>query len=261
MAEMTMLSLGWGLQSFTLAAMSALGELPKAVAIHADTTHEKTATYAFAERWTPWLMKHGIQVVTVQAQVPQLQEGGVALASGLFIPAFTRSGSGQAGRLKRQCTERWKIQPIRKWVRAELKQRGLTASPGVVDMWLGISLDEAERAKSSQVKYISMRWPLLERRMRRTDCIRWLQGHDLEVPPKSACVFCPFHNNAHWRELDPQDWQKAVRVDEVIRHTRPKHTCYLHRDRVPLAEVDLRTLQERGQLDLFQDECSGHCFL
>ena len=51
---MKAISLGWGVQSFTLAAMSALGELePVDVAIHADTTHESKLTYEFAARWTP----------------------------------------------------------------------------------------------------------------------------------------------------------------------------------------------------------------
>lgn len=63
---MIALSLGWGVQSFALAAMSALGELPKVdVAIHADTTHEREATYAFAAQWTPWLEARGVHVATV----------------------------------------------------------------------------------------------------------------------------------------------------------------------------------------------------
>ena len=38
---MRVISLGWGVQSFTLAAMVALGELePIDAAIHADTTHD-----------------------------------------------------------------------------------------------------------------------------------------------------------------------------------------------------------------------------
>ena len=60
------ISLGWGVQSMTLAAMSALGDLPPVdVAIHADTTHERSATYAYAQRWTPWLEARGVRVVTV----------------------------------------------------------------------------------------------------------------------------------------------------------------------------------------------------
>jgi len=58
------ISLGWGVQSFTLAVMVALGDLePVDAAIHADTTHEKTATYEFAKRWTPWLEEHGTKVL------------------------------------------------------------------------------------------------------------------------------------------------------------------------------------------------------
>jgi hypothetical protein len=256
MAEWVILSLGWGVQSFTLAAMSALVELPHVVAIHADTTHETTATYAFAERWTPWLIAHGVEVVTVRANIPQLQAGEVALTSGLFIPAFTRSAQGKPGRLKRQ--------PIRRWVRDELRKRRTKPTPGIVEMWLGISLDEVERAKPSQVRYVHTRWPLLERRMRRNDCERWLLTHGLEVPTKSACVFCPFHSNRSWRDLSPQDWQKAVHVDAAIRHARPRHDCFLHRSQLPLTQVDLRTPQERGQMSLLpdaQDECSGHCFV
>ena len=45
------ISLGWGVQSFTMAAMVALEELePIDFAIHADTTHERVGTYQFAER-------------------------------------------------------------------------------------------------------------------------------------------------------------------------------------------------------------------
>lgn len=63
---MKIISLGWGIQSFTLAAMSALGEIEKVdLAINADTTHERQATYEFAKRWTPWLQEHGLNVVTV----------------------------------------------------------------------------------------------------------------------------------------------------------------------------------------------------
>ena len=63
---MKAISLGWGVQSFPLAAMAALGELESVdVAIHADTTHESKLTYEFAARWTPWLEERGVRVVTV----------------------------------------------------------------------------------------------------------------------------------------------------------------------------------------------------
>lgn len=77
---MKALSLGWGVQSFTLAAMVALGDLePVDVAIHADTTHESKLTYEFAARWTPWLEERGVRVVTVANPTVRIttdREGG-----------------------------------------------------------------------------------------------------------------------------------------------------------------------------------------
>jgi 3'-phosphoadenosine 5'-phosphosulfate sulfotransferase (PAPS reductase)/FAD synthetase len=108
---MKILSLGWGVQSFTLAAMVALGELgPIDAAIHADTTHESKLTYEFAARWTGWLEERGVMVVMVKNPQPLPD----ITSQKSDIPAFTRSESSD-GQLRRQCTGRWKIAPIRRW--------------------------------------------------------------------------------------------------------------------------------------------------
>ena len=64
--KLKVISLGWGVQSWVLAAMSALGELPKVdYAIHSDTQWEYEGTYKFAKEWTPWLEERGVKVATV----------------------------------------------------------------------------------------------------------------------------------------------------------------------------------------------------
>lgn len=253
------ISLGWGVQSFTIAAMSALGELPPVhAAIHADTTHEREETYAFSRRWSEWLIERGVNVVTVSDQ----KQAQYVSTEKTDIPAFTVSPFSD-GQLRRQCTGRWKINPMRRWVSAELERLGISKRPGVVEQWLGISLDEVERIKPSDVKYITHHWPLIEKRMTRVGCVKWLQSYGLEVPPKSACIFCPYHNAAAWRELkrNKSDWDKAVMVDEAIRKTRPPFDLYIHPSRRPLKDLDFRSQQERGQLELFAEECSGVCFV
>lgn len=86
---MRVISLGWGVQSFTLAAMSALGELPKVdYAIHADTTHESQLTYAFARKWTPWLEEHGVIVVVVATHE---KKNIIDKWGGMQLPAYTES--------------------------------------------------------------------------------------------------------------------------------------------------------------------------
>jgi hypothetical protein len=265
---MKILSLGWGIQSTTIAFMVALGELePIDVAIHADTTHESSLTYAFAKRWTPWLEARGVKVVTVKNVRPN-NVSNYRRSGEVHIPAYTITPKGN-GQTHRQCTGRWKIEPMRRWISGELKRLGIKKKPNIVEQWIGISWDESQRMKKSEVKYIVHRWPFLEKehRMTRQDCEKWLVAHGLEVPPKSACVFCPFHSTAEWREIlngGNGDWHKAIDVDNEIRKAYPPYDLFVHPDRKPLEQVDLRTAEEKGQLALWDAngwdaECSGIC--
>jgi 3'-phosphoadenosine 5'-phosphosulfate sulfotransferase (PAPS reductase)/FAD synthetase len=250
---MRIISLGWGCQSFTLAAMIALGELePVDYAIYANTTHEFSGTYEFAKKWTPWLEEHGVRVVTVINKRKNDPTGEHE------HPAYITydQKAGIYGRLHRRCTENWKIFPIRRWLQAH--RNGAS-----VEQWIGISWDESQRMKDSDVKYITNRWPLIEKRMTRNDCIAWLKVHDLEVPPRSACTFCPYHSTREWQHIkaSPVDWQEAVAVDRAIRKARPPYDLFVHPARKPLEDVDLRTEEERGQMtfDGWDSECSGIC--
>jgi len=248
------LSLGWGVQSFTLAAMSALGELPKVVAIHSDTSPEREATYQFAAKWTEWLRDRGVDVVTVRAKAVDIGD----MKINIHLPAHTTRLNGEpSGMLRRQCTGRWKIDPLRQYLRANgLKGQG-------VRMWLGISLDEALRMKDSDVKWITHYYPLVDLRLSRADCMVWLVKNGMEVPEKSACVFCPYHNKREWLKLKDRggaDWSKAVAIDEAIRDRRPNFVSYVHPNRQPLTALKSASDYGFKQLE-FDTECdSGYCF-
>jgi hypothetical protein len=257
------ISLGWGVQSFALAAMSALGVLPPVdAAIHADTTHERSETYVFAARWTAWLEARGVKVVTVSAKAEQTD-----IKTGRTPPLFTLSDAGDRGQLRRTCTHRWKVLPQERWIRAELARLGLPRRQWHVEKWYGITRDEWHRMKDSDVRYITNRYPFMEMEppWRRSDVVRWLLDNDLEVPVKSACTFCPFHNLEAWRDIKANgngDWQKALDADRAIRDKRPGYKCYIHPARIPLEDVDLRNQEDHGQLRLWdEEECSGTCFL
>ena len=255
-------SLGWGVQSWTLAAMSALGEIPKIdYAIHADTTHEAAHTYAHAEKWTPWLEDHGIRVVTVRSDSTAIDEVG-GTQRGVIIPAFSKSlEKSDFGVLRRQCTSRWKIDPIRKFVRTLVPK----PRPGIVESWLGISLDEWTRMRDSDVKYIKNVYPLVDRRINRADCVLWLQQHGLDVPSKSACVFCPYHNLTQWQSMKKEngsDWQRALDADDAIRNKRPGYEVFVHRLAKPLEEA-VKIPEDYGASQLEMDMVcdSGVCFV
>src|SRR5438270_7909521 len=109
--------------------------------------------------------------------------------------------------------------------------------------------------RNSDVAYIVNRYPLVERRLTRRDCIEWLKGNSYPVPPKSACLGCPYHNDSLWREMKrdrPEEWNDTVTFDRAIRRGLPgvKGEAFVHRSLMPLDEVDVRTGSKPGQLQL-----------
>ncbi len=245
------LSWGCGVQSTTLAVMSALGDAdPLDVVITADTGWERKATYEAREFYTEWLQEQGVRVEVVSAgNVRQL--GAV---EHIHIPFFTSDG----GPLQRQCTRHFKIVPVKRRLR-EIAGYHATKAPhppaGAIEIWLGISWDEWTRMKKSRTKFIVHRWPLLEGKVTRNDCIDYLEAHDLPVPVKSACIGCPYRRASEWLEMRddaPSEWREAVAFDESNRHNplaaRGNSTAdelYVYKHAVPLITADLEADAKR----------------
>jgi hypothetical protein len=268
--RLRVLSLGAGVQSTTLALMAAHGEVGPMpdCAIFADARWEPASIYDHLA----WLMSANVLPFPVHiVSSGDLRADLLRAASGgrwTSIPAFTRNVSGarvEIGMIRRQCTKDYKIVPIRRKVRA---LAGLTrrrsSSSAVVEQWIGISLDEVVRMKPSGESWQVNRWPLIEERMTRQDCLKWLERNGYPVPPKSSCIGCPFHSDAMWRRLRDYDvpaWSDAVEIDRSIRSGLRgiRGEVFLHRSAVPLDEVDFTTAEDLGQLDLFANECEGMC--
>lgn len=258
--RLRVLSLGAGVQSTTMALMAARGVITPMpdCAIFADTQDEPAAVYDHL-RWlmSPNVLPFPVHIVTNGKLSQRLLDGDDEAR----IPFHFGTG----GLPNRQCTRNYKIKPIRRKVR-ELLGGGSYVAPKSVEMWIGISLDETFRIKPSNVKYIVSRWPLVESRTNRRQCLYWLEANGYQRPPRSACVYCPYKNDREWRELrdgNQADWNLAVEVDRRIRLpeqvTRLGGEMFAHRSKVPLSEVDLSTLEDHGQLNFFNNECEGMC--
>ena len=260
---MKVISLGAGVQSSTLFLMSCLGEIEKAdVAIFADTQGEPPDVYTHLDYLSEFGDKHGISVHRVTkgdllADFMQFVEGSAKRAT--MLPLQTRNPDTglPGGLLGRQCTRDYKLYPIRAKTRALLKERGETRA----EMWIGISTDEINRMKESTVAFAKNRWPLIELRMSRQDCLAWYEGKAFPKPPRSACYYCPFHSNTEWqriRDANPDLWSQAVEIDRKVRNFRAvRYENYLHKSRVPLDEAVLDV--DVGQIDMFDNECEGMC--
>lgn len=241
-------------------------------AIFADTQGEPQAVYDHLA----WLRSADVLPFPVHvvskgplweaATTVKSRKDGKASYISTGIPVHLTDGISR-GIGMRQCTRDFKISPIITKVRDLLGRRSIRASEGeIVEMWIGISTDEAVRMKPSRQPWIRTRWPLIEKRMSRFDCLNWMTKRGYPTPPKSSCTFCPYHDDAAWLRLTPSEFEDAVAKEREIQEayakaSKMRSVPYFHASRVPLSEVvfDADNRKQAGQLDLFNNECEGMC--
>lgn len=279
-SPLRVLSLGAGVQSTTVALLSAKGTLPTLDAcVFADTGWEPKAVYEHLNWLTDELARHCIPVYRVSMgnlrnDILKRDERRKSKIRVPNMPLYVLSPKGKSGMILRQCTQVYKIEPIERFVlRTLLKQQPRAKRPQelCVQLWFGISADEPQRMRDSNVTWKRHIYPLcgvpsdlLPKPMKRQDCISWLQrAYPHRSVPRSACIGCPYHSDAEWRDMKlnrPQEWTDAVEFDAAIRKcSGMRGDVFLHAKRIPLSEVDLTTLEDAGQLSMFRQECQGMC--
>lgn len=263
------ISLGAGVQSSTMSLMAAAGEItpmPKA-AIFADTQAEPASVY----KWLDWLEKElPFPVIRVTkgnlaavALTLKQRKTGNGLWSKTVIPTYILNKDGSRGIVQRQCTWDFKMTPI---IREAKRLRKKYQASNIIQ-WIGISVDEVWRMKPSREKLITHRWPLVEMGFNRQRCLQWMKSMGFSRPPRSACVFCPYHNDHEWRRLkkeEPDEFYRAVQFEKDLQQVKAQTDNmngipFLHSSLKRLELVDLETLEEKGQLNLFNNECEGMC--
>jgi hypothetical protein len=263
---LTVISLGAGVQSTTIALMAAIGEIKPTpdCAIFADTKAEPAEVY----RHLDWLESElpfpifRVSAGDLRAQVKSAMRGEMRMDG--RPPFFTATG----GMLRRQCTHDFKIRPITAKIRELLGLKKGARGPRtpVAQQWIGISSDELLRIKPSRFSYIEHRWPLVEKGMSRAACVEWCVENGYPTPPKSACTFCPFRDDAAWLAMkthDPESFADAVAIDEAIRPGVPGlnrplgERWFVHRKRRPLSTVEFSA--QSNDVDPLTNECDGVC--
>ena len=276
---MKILSFGGGVQTCTMVAMCANGDLPKPDAIiFSDPGWESRLTYEYIKEFEVYMNKNGMELITTNNGNIRhdLEHRGKRIVS---LPLYTEAGFNESfddetqemvsiwssgGMLRRQCTSEYKIVPVQKKIRelCGMKYRQWMPRKVVHDLWLGISTDEATRMKPSRIKWLKNCYPLIDANMNRQDCLQYLATRGIPIPPKSACIGCPFHDNAYWKDMKkkrPDEFEDACKVDEMVRtfSVSLQRKTFLHNSKKPLREVNF----DDGQQDFFDNECEGHCGL
>lgn len=273
---------GIGQQSMALYFMSCLGLIPRFdYSIFADPGREKRESYEYLRYVINWSKQNdGIPIIWAgkKSLYRDLIRGTNSTEHRFVsIPAYTKNPDGSTGILQRQCTEEYKIAEFNKTIRMLLKlgNRNFPAAK----IYNAITIEELDRVAAPDVskfinvypfcnleiqkgktKFLSYDVVFGKKLMTRSDCVNWLRTNGFEVPPKSACTFCPYQSDRQWLDLKnnhPKEWNAIVRLDGKIRNASRagvNNPIFLHRSLKPLGKVDLRD----NQTQIFK-ECAGNC--
>ena len=269
--NLQVLSLGAGVQSSAMALMAEHGYLgfkKPDLAIFADTGWEPKKVYENLE-WIKTQLSYPVITVS-NGNIRDSILSGVNPEGRKVIdmPVYVMKEDGKKYIATRQCTRIYKMEPIYRYLREYLGiPAGKTASmEQQVDMWIGISRDEASRVKPSRKNWITNVHPLVDMDVSREQLEDWFrrnyQGREL---PKSACIGCPFHNDRMWldmKENDPESFQEAAAVEWAMQNMPQSRGAlegkpYLHKSHTALALAEFDPNSNRGGDQ--QEECEGFC--
>lgn len=265
---MKVIALGMGMQSTALYLMSSMRLFERAdVAIFADPCAEHDNTYKIKDWLLDWSKQCAdaipIEIVKTNIKDDIIGNDNKKSKSFVSLPTYVINKNGEKGMVsRRQCTMDYKIKPLERKVREIMGLKKFQRWKDC-EFWMGITIDEAQRMKDNYNKKIKNRYPLIEMMMSRNDCKQFMEKNNFPIPPKSACVFCPFHSDKDWIKLKKENGNAWKLIKEVDRSLRSKinpngkmYKQYLHKDCKPIEKIYFK---DQDQIDMFGNECEGHC--
>jgi hypothetical protein len=273
------LSLGAGVQSSRLLLESARGERPRFdAAIMADTQREPREVYEWYDWLTEEVARSPVPIPMYVVSAGDLGDAAlrvrVSKKTGntyvkTLLPAYVAKPNGKTALMGRRCTTDYKVRVLEKMQRRLAKVPRGCKTP-IVEVTIGISIDEWIRVKPAKAQWAKNAHPLVDERISRRDCETWLWKKYGKIAPKSACIFCPFHGDEYWKNLQnkhPEDFASAVKFDQDLRSVARLQTgtaklvgdVFLHSSLQPLDEIVFGGVPDHLQVDMFESECEGLC--
>ena len=212
MTQITVLSLGGGLQSTVIAEMALDDEhelSPPDWIVHSDTGAESKMTKATVARIGKMAEEKGVNFKVISATDNPNQD--------VDVPIYQYYIDRQIVPLPRnaQCTMKFKIQPMN-WFVKNLVDQSL-AKPWI-EMWIGITTDEAHRQREPPTKYLKYSYPLIEMGLSRNQCRSWMDVHRPDIAvAKSGCFHCHYQSAQKWAKLrreEPELFEIARQMEE-----------------------------------------------
>ena len=158
--------------------------------IFADTHDELPETYAYLDYFEK---KSGLKITKVSREL-----------NSLYNNFFTHKS--QSSKFHHWCSSKWKIAPIRKYLRKKYGKKE------TFEMNIFIDYSEFHRMRESDRKYIKNKYPLVEQKLTRDELKEIIKSKGYLLPQKSGCYHCCFTTKKGWIKLrnnEPELWEKT----------------------------------------------------
>jgi len=158
--------------------------------IFADTLDELPETYAYLDYFEK---KSGLKITKVTSKHGSLYD-------------YFFKGKSQSSKYHHWCSDKFKIQPIRKYLREKYGKKE------TFEMNIFIDFSEFHRMRESDRKYIKNKYPLVEQKLNRDQLKEIIKSKGYLLPEKSGCYHCCFTTKKGWIKLrnnEPELWQKT----------------------------------------------------
>ena len=158
--------------------------------IFADTLDELPETYAYLDYFEK---KSGLKITKVTSKHGSLYD-------------YFFKGKSQSSKFHHWCSDKFKIQPIRKYLREKYGKKE------TFEMNIFIDYSEFHWMRESDRKYIKNKYPLVEQKLNRDQLKEIIKSKGYLLPEKSGCYHCCFTTKKGWiklRNKEPELWQKT----------------------------------------------------
>lgn len=202
-----------------------------------------------------------------------------------IMPVWTRNKvTGKVGKTPfKQCTFAYKLNQLLKYLRKQIGIKSFDKNKHHINMYIGYSYDEFSRFKPNPKSYATNFSPLIDRRITKSQCVKYVEEELGFIPRSSVCNSCfanDFYRAYDIYKTDSKGWERVLHMDYVMANKPKTHKlkddCFQYRfqaiENIRLYEIDMEEwkltydkLKDTGQLSLFEEEqewgCNGGCFL
>lgn len=198
-----------------------------------------------------------------------------------LVPSWVINKKGELGKMMgRNCTVEYKIVQIVREIRIRETVKAFSKLKHKIHMYIGFSIDELSRVKTSPQSYIVNKFPLVDLNMTKIDCIEYVEKVLGFTPKSSVCNICyanDFYRVYDLYKNDKEAWDKITVLDEAMHNksadNKIRGDVYLFQWQAKMRkrfnEIDMEAeytkRKKYTQLSIYDMEqemaCMGGCFL